>query len=64
MYVDIKGHFTESGEMKQVEGDVELTLSQIVARWAEILADDFLFAKTLAAQMVIENKTEALRTVF
>lgn len=64
MYVDIKGHFTDSGEMKVVAGEDESNLTEIIAKWSEILADDFLFVKTLAAQMIIENKTEALRNVF
>jgi hypothetical protein len=41
-----------------------MTITQVCAHWAEVLANDFQFAKNLADQMIKENKQVALRTVF
>ena len=41
-----------------------MSITQVCAYWAEVLANDFQFAKNLAEQMIRENKQVAIRTVF
>ncbi len=41
-----------------------MSITQVCAYWAEVLANDFDFAKTLCEQMIHENKQVAIRTVF